>query len=62
MIKRNKSTTVDDFNIRAVTEWNNALQDIKQGIINRDHILFAMGLLNSTHSRALREGKRYLLK
>lgn len=58
---KKKPITVEDQINQANIAWDGVKKDISNSIVDRNRIVLAMTMLNSSHKRSIGEKKRYLI-
>lgn len=61
-MKKRKDTTAEDRLFVAERQYNRMMDNVTNGIIDRDEIVAAMTIINTAHYIALKENKAHLIK
>lgn len=59
---KKRFTCVEDQIKCANSEWEKTKENVSKGIVDKDQIATAMGMLNGAHFRTIKENKRHLIK
>jgi len=61
-MKKRNETTIEDRLFVAERQYNRMMENVNNGILDRDEILAAMNAINTVHYMAMRQNKAHLIK
>lgn len=61
-MKKRKENTVEDRLFVAERQYQRMLENVSNGIVNREEIVMAMTVINTAHYIALKHNKAHLIK
>lgn len=61
-LKKKKDTHAEDVCFVAQRQYQRMMENVEQGIIDRDEINMALTAINNAHHIAIKDNKRHLLK